>query len=200
LKLLKENEMSQAFKLTRNREISPGCGEDLGQTLARLAAMEMERHIANPNAKVAHWGDGVAQLFHFAADAYEAGASVTIGHNRSDRYIAAAKQHRSMADELINQAKIFRDEVRSARLLAAFDDGYAGRDISRHHFEAREAAIVGKLFAESNEPMPKRINKIYSPRPLGKDSSLDHLLVDDMKFVVIYPDGKIKDGFAKPIA
>lgn len=91
--------------------ITPGSGEDLGSLLARLAAEEMEKCVANPNAKVAYWGDKVAQLFHLAADAYEAGASVTIGHNRTDRYLSAANNHRQMANTLTEQAKIFRDKV-----------------------------------------------------------------------------------------
>jgi len=190
----------QKFELKRITEIAPNCGESLGELLARLATHEEERFRAIETASVAHWGGNIAQLLYLAAEAYEAGASASIGHNRSDRYEAAAQGFRQRAEKLEAEGKAQRDARESKRLLKAFDDGYEGRDIKRHAFDNREAALVGQLFAQANEPKPKRINKVYVQRQLGKDSPRDHLLVDDIKFVVEYPGGRIADGFAKPIA
>ena len=192
----------QKFHLIRptGLEITPSCGEELGGTLARLATAEEDRFRAIETASVAHWGSTVAQILYLAAEAFEAGAAASIGHKRSDRYMAAAAGHRIKAEGLEAEARAVRDAHESKRLLKAFLSGYEGRTGSGYAFDSREAYLVGKLFAQSNEPIPQRINKVYTPRPLGKDSPPDHLLVDGIKFIVIYPEGKTDEAFAKPIA
>lgn len=192
--------MTRAFTLKRERDITPSCGEDLGAALARLAEGEIERLRAIETASVAHWAGTVAQMLYLAAEAFRQGASVSIGHKRSDRYEQRAWELDARAVSLEAEAKQQRDEHESRKLLAAFDDGYAARDIKHHSFERREAALVGQLFAQGKEPRPGRINKIYSPRPLNNDSPPDHLLVDDMKFIIVYPEGNTNMAFAKPIA
>jgi hypothetical protein len=182
--------MSRLFKLETvggHGSIAPSTGEELGEILATFAATEMEKFVANPNAKVAHWGDRVAQLFHLAADAYEAGAAVTIGHNRSDRYLMAAKRHRSMGDELTNQAKLFRDNEKSASLMIAFQHGYEGLNIDRYSFESRKAFQLGNYYAVQGFEIPECIKHEWVQ---GHDGG-DLFIIDDHKYKVDYPSGKV---------
>ena len=186
--------MTQTFELRRMRDIAPSCGEDLGAALARFAAAEEERFRSNPDGKGMHWAGTVAQVLYLAAEAFEAGAAASIGHSRADRYEERARALRAGATALEAEAAARHNEVESARLIAAFDDGYAGRDIKRHSFEAREAALVGQRFAKEGRGMPRRINKVYAPRPLGRDSERDYLAVDGERFIVDYPGGSIADA------
>lgn len=179
--------MTQAFSLKREREIAPASGEDLGAALDQFA----QTQINNPYVR--------EQVLYLAADAYEQAASVSIGHNRSARYEERAKALRGIAERVAAAAKQDRDDKESNRLLQCFEEGYAGRDISRLSFERREAALVGQFYATNRLEMPKRINKVYQPRPLGRDSDRDYLLVDNSKFVVDYPDGKISNAIVTKI-
>jgi hypothetical protein len=190
----------QYFELKRINEISPSTGEDLGEALTRFAFAEEDRFRATPNARVSNWSFTVAQLLYLAAEAFEQGASVSIGRKRADRYDEAGKELRRKAAVIEAEGKAEREETESASLLAAFDEGFAGRDITRYSFDRREAALVGQLFAKEGRERPKRLNKVYSPRPLARDSERDHL-VDDLgqKFIVDYPDGKIKDAIVTKI-
>lgn len=193
----------QTFKLENAvpyGQLCPASGEDLGANLRKAAvALETQRRGVE-TASVAHWGGDVAQLAYLAADAFDWASRVSIGHNRSARYDEEAERLRQYAAKLEAEAKTARDEYESARLLAAFDDGYAGRDIKHHGFDSREAALLGQLFAKERREMPKRLNKVYAQRPLGRDSVRDHL-VDDLgqKFIVDYPDGKIAEAIVTQI-
>jgi len=181
--------MSRLFKLSTAGEygsIAPSTGEELGQLLAKLGHEVVNDHAANPNAKVAYWGDTVAQLFYMAADAYEAGAAVTIGHNRSDQYLQAANQHRKMADELCNQARIQRDAERSASLMIAFQDGYEGLKGDRYAFESRKAFQLGQYYAEAELEMPETIKYEWVQ---GRDGG-DRFNIDGHRYTVEYPEGK----------
>lgn len=191
----------QKFELKQVTEIAPGCGEDLGSALARFAESEEQRCRALPNGKVSYWGSVVEQTLYLAAEAFEAGASASIGHNRAARYEERARALRSGASALAAEMKRERDDEMSASMLAAFDDGYAGRDIERHSFEKREAALLGQLFAKEGRETPKRLLKVYAQRPLTRDSERDHLLDDlGQKFVVDYPGGIIADAIVTQIA
>ena len=98
---------NQPFTLTNDRSrLTPTAGEELGDLLANAANDLLTRRRATS-------ADGtvndytlrqVAQLRHLAAQAFDAGASVTIGHNRADRYMAAAERLRSQAgkDIIVN--------------------------------------------------------------------------------------------------
>lgn len=190
--------MTQAFALKRIREISPSCGEDLGGTLARLANAEMERVAAIETASVVHWGPTVAQLFYLAAEAYEAGAAASIGHNRTDRYLQAARTHRASAEQLEAAAKAERDAHDRRRLTDAFLAGYADcaveRPPSRYAFDNREAWQLGQHFGQRGIPIPTDgVIKVYTPRPLGRDSERDHFVAGDCKYVVDYPTGKTSE-------
>lgn len=165
-------------ELKTTTQIAPSQGEDLGNVLAGCAD-----NVSGKSPLTA------AQMLYLAADAFDAGASASIGHNRSDRYEERARELRARADNLCAEVRKARDDNESAALLAAFDDGFAGRDIHHHSFDNREAALVGQLFAKAGRAMPQRINKV-TPRAFGH-SERDHLLVDGAKFVVDYPDGKV---------
>lgn len=180
--------MSRLFKLVVVGEygsIAPTNGETLGELLARLASAEMEKFISNPEAKVEYWADQVAELFHLAADAYEAGAAVTIGHNRSDRYLQAASRHRKMADELTAQAKLRRDATMSGRLMVAFQDGYEGLKGDRYAFESRKAFQLGEYYAEAQLEMPETIKYLYEH---GQGEKFN---IDGHVYTVEYPEGKV---------
>jgi hypothetical protein len=173
----------QKFELVKAQgaDICPASGEDLGGFLAKVATEATDPYVRE-------------QVLYLAAEAFEAGASASIGHNRADRYEERARELRAEAEKVAAEDKAKRDDTESASLLAAFDDGFAGRDGKRHSFDAREAFLVGQLFAKERREMPSRINKVYAPRPLGRDSERDFLRVDDMRFVVDYPDGKVANA------
>ena len=188
--------MTQVFGLKRISEIVPHSGEDLGQALA-TAALDREALCRAGPGSIEYWAYPVAQMLYLAAEAYEAGAAVCGGHNRADRYHAAAKGYRTKAAELEAQAKAQHDEREGAALMAAFTDGFDHPDApaaARHSFDRMEAYLIGKLFAREGKTKPQSILKIYSPRPLGRDSERDHLLVDGVKFIVDYPAGKVADA------
>lgn len=189
--------MSQAFELKRIREITPSFGEDLGGTLARLAVAEAERFAANPNAKVMYWGGTVAQLFYLAAEAYEAGAAASIGHNRTDRYLSAARTHRAAAEQLETAAKAQRDEIEDASMMTAFLAGYADcgmdRAPSRYAFNSRDAWLLGKHFGNSDKPMPDRVHGFYT-------NGRYYIAVDEVTFEIVYPEGKTDKAYPRVVA
>lgn len=180
--------MSRLFKLETvggYGSICPSSGEELGETLARLASQEMERCVANPGAEVMYWGGRVAQLFYLAADAYEAGAAVTIGHNRSDWYLTAASRHRKMGDELTAQAKLHRDRAASDRLIRAFLTGYQGGDGKRYAFDMREAYLIGQMYAKNGFDVPTRMQYEYI-------DGIGQMVVNgEQRYRVDYPEGKV---------
>lgn len=181
----------QKFELKRVTEIVPNCGEELGGTLLRLAAAEEARYRAIETASVAHWAGTVAQLLYLGADAFCAGAAASIGHNRSARYEARAAEARRHAEALEAEAKRVRDDHESKKLVAAFMVGYEGGDIKRYAFDDREAAQLGQYFKANELGVPARINKLYRPRPLNRDSERDCLVVDGDKWLVDYPTGNV---------
>jgi len=192
---LKETKMSRLFKLTTVGEwgsIAPSNGEYLGELLARLAAEEMERCVAAPEEKVMYWGDRVAQLFHLAADAYEAGAAVTIGHNRTAMYEQAAERHRRMGDTLTSQALLFRKKAESEALLKHFDAGYAGEPVNQRSFERREAFALGQYYKTLGYDRPKELTYEYIDR-------VGHLKADGRLFLTEYPSGKIPEAIIKEV-
>jgi hypothetical protein len=132
--------------------------------------------------------DTTVQVLYLAAEAYEYGASASIGHNRSDRYLAAAAGLRRKAQEL--QAKIdqMRSDEESKALVAAFIKGFEGlEDISRLSFDRREAAMIGQLFAKQGKTVPERINGVRPYRT-------GHLLVDGVEYKIDYHDGKVSNA------
>ena len=178
----------QSFRLTRAREICPATGEYLGQALARFAEAEKAR-LANPAS--ASW---LPDILYLAAEAYEQGASVSIGHNRSACYEERAQQLRNEAAALEVEAKRQHDEALTARLMVACQHGYEGLDGKRYAFDEREAFLIGRHFADQGLEIPERILKVYTPRPLSRDSERDHMVVDGVKFVVDYPNGRVDDA------
>ena len=88
------------FTLAYDRSLlTPTAGEELGDLLANAANELLTRRRATSNdGKVNDYTlRQVAQLRHLAAQAFDAGAGVTIGHNRADRYMSAAQRLRSQA-------------------------------------------------------------------------------------------------------
>ena len=67
---------------------SPTAGEELGRALQGFAQGEVDRlQLTDEDSHASV----VIHLFLLAADAYEIGASASLGHNRTDRYLALAK-------------------------------------------------------------------------------------------------------------
>jgi hypothetical protein len=87
------------FSLTYERgTMTPVGGEDMGNTLARAANLLLadmtSRGVVNEyNLK------RVASLRLLAAQAFEAGSNVCLGHNRAERYCNAAQRLRISADQ-----------------------------------------------------------------------------------------------------
>ena len=81
--------------------ITPPQGEDLGSDLAKRGEALLVR-----GAEIGHRSSGAyyraraATLFLLAAEAYEAGAAASIGHNRASRYRDAARNLRARAAEV----------------------------------------------------------------------------------------------------
>lgn len=89
--------MSARFKLEAVDRISPGTGEDLGRDLHTAAA-----NLANTIEAIgwnSHQRQRVAALYYLAADAYDRGASASLGHGRRDRYTEEARRLRALAEE-----------------------------------------------------------------------------------------------------
>jgi hypothetical protein len=136
--------MTQTFRLVRagDRSIAPAAGEDLGVALAEFADAKAAGFRANPKALIMHWGYNVAQIYYLAAEAFEQGASASMGHNRSDRYEQRARELRAKAEAIEVEAKEQRDGVEGERMKAAFVEGYEGGDASRYSFSSRVALVV----------------------------------------------------------
>jgi hypothetical protein len=99
--------MHTAFSLIINPELKnrqpystivPSEGEDWGNYFRQQARSFVEK-IERGESR-SHWSRFAVQLFEFAADAFEAGAGASIGHNRTARYMDAARGCRNMAEEL----------------------------------------------------------------------------------------------------
>jgi hypothetical protein len=181
--------MRQLFKLVRAGDysyskVTPSCGEALGDMLAKAASLR-EGDYRCAQTSVEHWGNTVAQVYYLAAEAYEQGASASIGHNRSDRYLERAKELRGKAEALLDEAKTARDAIECKRMKAAFVAGYEGQDGSRYVFDAREAFLVGKHYAAQGMPIPATVRVVREER--GK-----HFIeAGDCRYSVEYPGGKI---------
>lgn len=76
---------------------TPSAGEDVGNVLYKLAE---DTRAAQSENKWDGWKWTVIQLYLLASDAYEAGASASIGHNRTARYRQAAELCRKNAEML----------------------------------------------------------------------------------------------------
>jgi hypothetical protein len=94
----------QYFNLTTATSITPSCGEDVGELLARAAATRL--------TEIDGWSyDGnssrisAAQLMFLSADAFDRAASASLGHNRAARYRTAAQGLRREAEEIITKAR-----------------------------------------------------------------------------------------------
>lgn len=93
--------MNVYFQLEKIGRIVPACGEDLGRFLKEAADLSVAKWSAMPNSPREFWAPKVAQIYMLAADAYEAGASASIGHSRSDRYMEQARDLRDTANGLM---------------------------------------------------------------------------------------------------
>lgn len=179
--------MSQLFRLVRvgdAHSVTPSSGADLGTALAECATAKAAAHRAN-TAPIMHWGSTVAQIYFLAAEAFEQGAAVTMGHNRSDRYEARARELREAATSLLAEAREQREESEAARMKAAFRAGYEGRAGARFSFDCRDAFLVGRHFAAQPLPMPARVSIAR-----GK-AGTSWVEVDGQRYAVSYPGGKI---------
>lgn len=164
----------QKFQLKRITDIAPGCGEDLGAALITGAG-----YIASRSTR--------AQMLYLAAEAYEAGASASIGHNRSARYEEQAGQARRHAAALEAEVKAERDAYTAAAHLAALKVGYEGGDIKRYSFDRRDAALVGQHLAKLGKPMPA---SVACTRDVSSNREFD---VGGERYVVACPTGRGAD-------
>lgn len=90
--------MTRTFTLRRSAErVTPSACESLGDMLECQAAVT-----ASPS-----FFDGAtaATLYHLAADAFEAGAAASLGHNRAARYQSQALELRAKAVALEARAQ-----------------------------------------------------------------------------------------------
>lgn len=88
------------FKLDKREAGSrgvPHTGEDAGGFLAQAAELLLKEHEGKNKA---WYYPAVIQLKYLAADAFEWGSCWSIGHNRSDRYLARARVLREEAEAL----------------------------------------------------------------------------------------------------
>jgi phage gp29-like protein len=79
----------------------PDDGETMGAELKRAAEhrekelTQMQGGVLNDQARRI-----LGQLYHLAADAYDYGASASIGHNRTERYMHQSRELRAKAESL----------------------------------------------------------------------------------------------------
>lgn len=76
-------------------KIVPDSGEQLGANLAKLGKEILDRAPLD-----SYWRRQAATLFYLAADAYQAGADASFGHNRTARYEEQAKRLIAHAEAL----------------------------------------------------------------------------------------------------
>lgn len=98
--------MRIAFKLECAQgwgSIVPHDGEDNGLALAKAAEL-LEAHYQEIKARRGYYVRHVAQIKMLAHDAYDFGASASIGHNRTDRYMTAATRLKKEAEALMAEA------------------------------------------------------------------------------------------------
>lgn len=87
----------------------PDDGESIGEAL-KLAAEHREAELLEAAKKrgeteLNSWAKRLlGQLYHLAADAYDNGAMVSIGHSRTDRYQAQSDRLRKKAMSLLEDA------------------------------------------------------------------------------------------------
>jgi hypothetical protein len=90
------------FKLVENGEsTAPNDGQELGDTLAKAADLLEADWVAKCGGLNRWRARGIFEVLNLAADAFNTGASRSIGHNRADRYMAKAKELRARAEKLI---------------------------------------------------------------------------------------------------
>jgi len=187
--------MTNKFKLSPTSSITPSRGEDLGTALARFAAAEEERFRSNPGASVTYWGETVADVMFVAADAFDAGASASIGHNRADRYQERAGELRRKAEALLVEAREQREAREGELNRAAFESGFNGGDASSYAFDRRAAFLVGAHFAREGRPLPT-IVRVEN----GDAEASNYVEVDGTRFAVRYPGGKIVEATVEAVA
>lgn len=93
--------MNVYFRLQKIDRIVPACGEDLGRFLKDAADLSVAKWEAKPESPREFWAPKIAEIYMLAADAYEAGASASIGHSRTDRYMEQARDLRDAARGLL---------------------------------------------------------------------------------------------------
>jgi len=187
----KESNMAQTFKLDRAAaSICPADGEDLGAALAHAAEAKETAHRDNPEARVMFWGGTVAQMYYLAAEAFEHGASASIGHNRTGRYLERANAYRQRALAIEVEAVKDREAAEAKSMKAAFIAGYESEtgDATRYAFESREAFLVGRHFIRSHMPIPESVRVIRGER------GAHWIEAGDCLYSVEYPGGKINDA------
>jgi hypothetical protein len=87
-------ERTNASRLSTNCLV-PTQGEDIGRVLEQLGDQMFIQQKLTPTYML----DRVATIYELSADAYQLGADVTIGHNRSDRYNEYSKNALRKATE-----------------------------------------------------------------------------------------------------
>ena len=92
------------FTLNTTQSITPSTGEDVGNLLANSALARIaEIDGWETNGKYARIN--AAQLLFLAADAYDNGAAVSLGHGRSQRYTNIARSLRRQAEDIVTAAR-----------------------------------------------------------------------------------------------
>lgn len=178
--------MAKQFFTLAGRATCPDHGESLGAALAK-AAYDREDVCRVASGNTHHWYNVVAEMLHLAADAYEAGAAVSLGHNRAGRYEAAAREHRAHAAALMEEGRALHEARENEVLQAAFAAGYDDTnhsDMGRFSFDRRDAYLLGVHYGQRQMPVPALLRSVYN--------NGDHWLeADGKRFRVNYPGGKI---------
>lgn len=91
------------FTLKTADKITPTTGEDVGDLLVNSALAQLER-LEKLEHDTSYAVLTAVQLLYIAADAYKAGAAVSLGHSRAARYHQAARQAKQQADDLYAKA------------------------------------------------------------------------------------------------
>lgn len=189
------------WHLEHVRGIVPNQGEELGDAL-RKAANALEKSSREGPGSVEYWASRTAQLYHLAADAFLAGASASMGHNRADRYQEAARELRAKATSLYEEGRAAHDARENEAFQRAFADGYSDKDranMLKHSFDRTEAYLIGEHYARQSLPAPAFIRSVYERD--DKDRFLGHWMdADGKRFTVEYPNGKVKDAVLTELA
>lgn len=195
----------QTFKLVRAGEygsVTPSAGEELGAALAGFALARETSFKEKEGNQVQYWGPMVAQLYRLAADAYQLGASASIGHNRADRYEFAARTCLNSAEQIEAAAEKQRRDIENAAMTRAFHDGYdtppmgkpdAAHPSRRYSFDNREAYHLGEWFARTGMNRPEAVTINHKGR--GKHT----FTAGDCEYLVSYPTGKTNEPHIETI-